>query len=89
MKRSILQHFVFLVHVLFAQYGHRDSNRVGINFGANQFTLNTKNFQTKPGLGWNGGLSIRGFFTIIGTWFMVFNSAKTILPSLQRATFSK
>jgi hypothetical protein len=33
-------------------------------FGANQFTLNTKNFQTKPGLGWNGGLSIRGNFTI-------------------------
>jgi hypothetical protein len=32
---------------------------------ANQFTLNTKNFQTKPGLGWNGGLSIRGNFTII------------------------
>jgi hypothetical protein len=71
----------------FAQYGYRDSNRSGINFGANQFTLNTKNFQTKPGLGWNGGLSIRGNFTIIGTWFMVFNSAKTILPSLQRATF--
>jgi hypothetical protein len=45
---------------------------------ANQFTLNTKNFQTKPGLGWNGGLSIRGNFTIIGTWFMVFNSAKII-----------
>jgi hypothetical protein len=51
--------------------------------------LEYKELQTKPGLGWNGGLSIRGNFTIIGTWFMVFNSAKTILPSLQRATFSK
>jgi hypothetical protein len=57
----------------FAQYGHRDSNRVGINFGANQFTLNTKNFQTKPGLGWNGGLSIRGNFTIMGhgLWYSI------------------
>jgi hypothetical protein len=59
----------------FLQYGHIRTES-GINFGANQFTLNTKNFQTKPGLGWNGGLSIRGNFTIIGTWFMVFNSAK-------------
>jgi hypothetical protein len=32
--------------------------------------LNTKNFQTKPGLGWNGGLSIRGNFTIIG-WYSI------------------
>ncbi|MFQ3173700.1 MAG: hypothetical protein ACI9WT_001366 [Flavobacterium sp.] len=53
-----------------AQYGYRDSNRIGINIGVNQFTLNTKNFQTKPELGWNGGLSIRGNF--YNNWDMVY-----------------
>jgi hypothetical protein len=53
-----------------AQYGYRDSNRIGINFGVNQFTLNTSNFQTKPKLGWNGGLSIRGNF--YNNWDMVY-----------------
>jgi hypothetical protein len=58
------------VHVLFLHnmvIGIRESE-----FGANQFTLNTK--EPKPGLGWNGGLSIRGNF--YNNWFMVFNSAK-------------
>jgi hypothetical protein len=31
--------------------------------------LNTK--EPKPGLGWNGGLSIRGNFTIIGLWYSI------------------
>jgi len=54
----------------FAQYEYRDSNRIGIFFGVNQFTLNTNNFQTKPGSGWNGGLSMRGNF--YNNWDMVY-----------------
>ena len=53
-----------------AQYGYRDSNRIGINIGVNQFSLNTKNFQTKPELGWDAGLSIRGNF--YDNWDMVY-----------------
>jgi len=45
-----------------AQYGYRDSNRIGIGGGINQFTLNTSNFETSPGTGWQAGLSVRGNF---------------------------
>lgn len=45
-----------------AQYGYRDSNRIGISAGVNQFTLNTNDFNTKPGTGFNAGLSLRGNF---------------------------
>jgi hypothetical protein len=31
----------------YAQYGYRDSNRIGITLGANQFTLNNSNFNSK------------------------------------------
>ena len=54
----------------FAQYEYRDSNRIGIFFGINQFTLNTNDFQTKPETGWNGGLSMRGNF--YDDWDMVY-----------------
>ena len=56
--------------VCFAQYNYRDSNRIGISFGVNQFTLNTNNFQTKAGTGWNGGLSMRGNY--YDDWDMVY-----------------
>jgi hypothetical protein len=55
---------------VFAQYEYRDSNRIGISFGVNQFTLNTTNFETKPGSGWNAGLSMRGNF--YDDWDMVY-----------------
>jgi len=55
---------------VFAQYDYRDSNRIGISFGINQFTLNTDNFQTKPETGWNAGLSMRGNF--YNNWDMVY-----------------
>lgn len=45
-----------------AQYGEKDSNRIGISVGANQFTMNTSDFDTEPGIGWNAGLSVRGNF---------------------------
>jgi hypothetical protein len=63
--------FVFVSTFCFAQYQYRDSNRIGISFGLNQFSLNTKNFQTKPGKGWNGGLSMRGNY--YDNWDMVYS----------------
>ncbi|MFM2370065.1 MAG: hypothetical protein RL619_2386 [Bacteroidota bacterium] len=71
MKKIFLTSFFILISITgFAQYGYRDSNRIGISFGANQFTLNTNNFQTKPGSGWNAGLSMRGNF--YNDWDMVY-----------------
>ena len=62
--------FLFIFSFGFAQYRYRDSNRIGISFGINQLSLNTKNFQTKPGTGWNGGLSIRGNY--YDNWDMIY-----------------
>jgi hypothetical protein len=62
--------FCLITMVCFSQYEYRDSNRIGISFGVNQFTLNTNNFQTKPGTGWNGGLSMRGNY--YDDWDMVY-----------------
>lgn len=70
-KISLTLFFVFISMATFAQYEYRDSNRIGISFGVNQFTLNTNNFQTKPELGWNAGLSMRGNF--YNNWDMVYN----------------
>ena len=61
MKKIFLTAIFFLITmVCFSQYEYRDSNRIGISFGVNQFILNTNNFQTNSGTGWNGGLSMRG-----------------------------
>jgi hypothetical protein len=62
--------FILITITAFAQYDYRDSNRIGITFGVNQFTLNTNNFQTKPSTGWNAGLSMRGNF--YNNWDMVY-----------------
>jgi len=45
-----------------AQWEYRDSNRIGIIGGINQMSLNTDNFDAKPEIGWNVGLSMRGNF---------------------------
>ena len=63
--------FLLVSMMAFSQYEYRDSNRIGITFGVNQFTMNTKNFQTKPDLGWNAGLSMRGNF--YDNWDMVYS----------------
>lgn len=69
--KNIFLGFIFIISTAaFAQYGYRDSNRIGIFFGANQSTLNTNNFETKPGMGWNAGLSMRGNF--YNNWDMVY-----------------
>ncbi len=71
MKKTLFTFaFVFISMVVFAQYEYRDSNRIGITVGVNQFSLNTKDFQTKPGTGWNAGLSMRGNF--YNKWDMVY-----------------
>lgn len=62
--------FGLISMTVFAQYEYRDSNRIGITFGVNQFTLNTNNFQTKPGTGWNAGLSMRGNY--YDDWDMIY-----------------
>ncbi|TRX01704.1 PorT family protein [Flavobacterium gawalongense] len=69
-KRYFTLVFILISITVFAQYDYRDSNRIGISFGVNQFTLNTNNFQTKPGTGWNAGLSMRGNF--YNNWDMVY-----------------
>ena len=71
MKRLYFAFISILISTaVFAQYEYRDSNRIGISFGVNQFTLNTNDFQTKPGSGWNGGLSMRGNY--YNDWDMVY-----------------
>lgn len=45
---------------IFAQYGNRDGNRIGISGGISQSNLFTSNFDSKPGIGFAGGLSVRG-----------------------------
>ena len=45
-----------------AQYNYRDSNRIGIGGGINQFDLMTNDIDATPGMGWNLGLSMRGNF---------------------------
>ena len=71
MKKLLLSLVLILVSFsVFSQYDYRDSNRIGITLGVNQFTLNTNNFQTKPELGWNAGLSVRGNF--YNDWDMVY-----------------
>jgi hypothetical protein len=71
MKRLYFASISILISTaVFAQYEYRDSNRIVISFGVNQFTLNTNDFQTKPGTGWNGGLSMRGNY--YDDWDMVY-----------------
>ena len=71
MKKIFLTSILSMITmVCFSQYQYRDANRIGISFGVNQFTLNTNNFETKPGTGWNGGLSMRGNF--YNDWDMVY-----------------
>ena len=71
MKKIFLTTVFILISIrAFAQYDYRDSNRIGISLGVNQFTLNTNNFQSKPGTGWNAGLSMRGNF--YNDWDMVY-----------------
>ena len=54
----------------FAQTGYRDGNRIGISLGVSQTSLFTSNFDTKPELGFAGGLSVRGNY--YNDWSMIY-----------------
>lgn len=61
MKQTFLTAaLLFVAAFASAQYGERDSNRIGIIGGVNQMSISTKNFPTKAQTGWNIGLSLRG-----------------------------
>ena len=70
MKIRILAAILLFSTVGFAQYGYRDSNRIGITAGLNKFNINSPDFDSKSGIGWNAGLSIRGNF--YNNWDMVY-----------------
>lgn len=60
MKKLIIAITILLALHANAQYGYRDGNRIGLTLGVTQMSLSTSNFNTKPGLGWIGGLAVRG-----------------------------
>lgn len=62
MKKYILSAALFASALMSAQYEYKDSNMIGLFGGINQTDLNTDNFETKAGSGWNVGLSVRGNF---------------------------
>jgi hypothetical protein len=63
MKKTLFASaFVFITGIVSAQYDEKDSNRIGISGGINQFTMITSDFDTESGTGWNVGLSVRGNF---------------------------
>lgn len=63
---------VFLVFTssIFAQYNYRDGNRIGISAGVSKTSLFTSNFDTKPEIGFAGGLSVRGNY--YNNWSMIY-----------------
>ena len=85
-KKYLVLVFLLLSVIASAQYGYRDGNRIGITLGVTQTTLTTKNFDTKPELGWVGGLSVRGnyyndFSMIFGMQFSENNFTVATLSS--------
>ena len=60
MNKNLIILLLFATTIGSAQYGYRDSNMIGITLGLNQFNVNISDFETKPGDGWNIGLSMRG-----------------------------
>ncbi len=81
----------FLSLISFSQYRNKDGNRIGITVGVSQAMLTTSNFSTNPGIGWNGGLSVRGNY--YNNWSMIYGmqffqnnfEVETVSPTLQRA----
>ena len=73
-----------------AQYQNKDGNRIGITGGVSQSTLLNSNFAAKPGIGFNGGLSVRGNY--YNNWSMIYGmqffqntfSLETTTPTLQK-----
>lgn len=90
MKNFFLAACALFATLAMAQYQNRDGNRIGITAGVNQTALLNSNFSTKPAIGFNGGLSVRGNY--YNNWSMIYGMQffqnnvmiETIAPSLQR-----
>lgn len=73
-----------------AQFQNKDGNRIGITGGISYSTLMNSNFNAKPGIGFNGGLSVRGNY--YNNWSMIYGmqffqnmfSLETTTPTLQK-----
>jgi hypothetical protein len=82
--------FILCSTFVFAQYRNKDGNRIGITGGVSQTTLLNSNFVTQPGIGFNGGLSVRGNY--YNNWSMIYGmqffqnkfSIETTTSSLQK-----
>jgi hypothetical protein len=70
MNKKILLFLLLWSTFGFAQTGYRDGNRIGLSFGISQTTLFTNNFDTKPEMGFAGGLSVRGNY--YNNWSMIY-----------------
>lgn len=69
-KQLLVFSLLFISTISFAQYGYRDGNRIGIAGGVSQSSLFTSNFNAKPGIGYAGGLSVRGNY--YDNWSMIY-----------------
>lgn len=71
MKRYLFTTIILVFTTsVFAQYNYRDGNRIGISAGVSQTSLFTSNFDTKPEIGFAGGLSVRGNY--YNNWSMIY-----------------
>ncbi len=71
MKTNLFTSILILFSAIsFSQYQNKDGNRIGITAGISQSSLFTDNFNAKPGIGYNGGLSVRGNY--YNNWSMIF-----------------
>lgn len=70
MKNLVILFLLFSTTISFAQYGSRDSNKLGISGGITQLNLISDQFNAKPESGWMGGLSLRGNY--YNDWQTVF-----------------
>lgn len=70
MKKLLVSITLLFNLISVAQYGYRDGNRIGISGGISQCNLFTSSFETKPGTGFAGGLSVRGNY--YNNWSMIY-----------------
>jgi hypothetical protein len=69
-KSALVIGILFFFLNSFSQYRNRDGNRIGISAGVSQATLMGSNFNAKPGIGFAGGLSVRGNY--YNNWSMIY-----------------
>jgi hypothetical protein len=61
---------IISISIGYSQFAQKDGNRIGVSFGVSQATLTTNNFNTKPDIGYSGGLSVRGNY--YNNWSMIY-----------------